>query len=67
MRLPLASKFPLTFAPVPVTTNMLALPFTEVLTLPLVSGIDTLLVPFAIVVVSAVVQVRLPEPSVCKY
>ena len=38
---------PATLTPVPVTTNTLALPTADILTLPFAAGILTLLLPFA--------------------
>ena len=55
------------FAPVPVTTNTLALPATEVLTLPFIVGIFTFEVPLAIPELFTDAQVRTPEPLVCRY
>ena len=46
-KLPDTFATPLIFAPVPVTTNILALPTALMLTLPLAAGIFTLLFPFA--------------------
>ena len=37
----------MTLAPVPVTTNTLAVPTADILTFPLAAGIFTLLLPFA--------------------
>ena len=60
---------PDTFTPVPVTTNMLALPTALMLTLPLAAGIFTLLLPLLILAdpVATVAQLNVPDPSVCKY
>ena len=46
--LPVALNVPVTFAPVPVTIKIFALPATEVLIFPFNAGIFTLDVPFAI-------------------
>ena len=43
--LPVTAKVPVILAPVPVTTNILALPFTLKLILPLATGMEPLLVP----------------------
>ena len=59
-------KAPATLAPVPVTTNTLALPPTEVLTLPSATGIEMFDVPLATPLVPTVAQVRTPEPLVCR-
>ena len=48
---PVIPKLPLILAPVPVTTNIFALPAALRLMLPLTAGIFTLLVPFATVTV----------------
>jgi len=44
--LPVTFNVPVTFAPVPVTTNILALPTALIFTLPLLLGMFTLLLPF---------------------
>ena len=66
-RLPVTSRFPETLAPVEVTTNTLALPPTEVLTLPPATGTLTFELPLAILEVPTVPQLRLPAPSVFRY
>ena len=50
LALPVAFRVPDTLTPVPVTTSTLALPFTDVLTLPFETGILTFEVPLAILV-----------------
>ena len=44
-KLPVILAVPFIFAPVPVTTNTLALPTADILTLPLAAGMFTLLLP----------------------
>ena len=65
LALPLELNVPNTLAPVVVTTNTFATPPTLVLTLPLDTGILTLLVPFKIVLVDGgATHVNPPEPFV---
>ena len=68
-KLPATLAVPVILAPVPVTTNILALPFTLKLILPSTVGIDPLLVPLLKpdTEVVTVAQLKLPAPSVCKY
>ena len=65
--LPVALMVPATFIPVPVTTNMLALPTALMLTFPFAAGMFTLLLPLETPVELIVAKLKLPAPSVCKY
>jgi len=68
--LPVTFNVPVMFAPVPVITNMFALPTALILTFPLLDGMLTLLLPLLILLVdplATVDQDSIPEPSVCKY
>jgi hypothetical protein len=69
VKLPIGPTFdkPFTIMPVSVICNILALPFTETLTLPLADGILTLLLPLLMLDVLIVVQLKLPLPLVCRY
>ena len=67
LALPETLAVPVILAPVPVTTNMLALPTADMLTFPLAAGILTLLLPFAnapkmLPPVMLPVVVIIPEP-----
>ena len=46
LALPVTFNVPATFAPVPVTTTIFALPTAEILTLPFAAGIFTFELPF---------------------
>ena len=59
-------KYPLMFAPVPVTVNMAALPLTPITTLPSVAGIETFEVPLDILLELMLTQVNTPAPSVVR-
>ena len=61
-KLPVMFAVPKMFAPVPVTTNMFALPIADMLTFPFAVGILTLLLPFAIDVVAAIPVSNAPLP-----
>jgi len=66
VKLPVAFNVPATLTPVPVTINTLALPATDVVTLPPEVAIDTLLLPLDILLeLAAAAQVSVPAPSVC--
>ena len=64
--LPVTPSVPVMFAPVPVTTSMLALPAALTLTLPAAAGIFTLLVPLEILDVLTLAKLTPPEPFDCK-
>ena len=64
--LPVAVIVPAMLAPRGVTTNTLVTPPTEVLTLPLIVGIATDVVPLANELEPVSAHVRLPVPSVCR-
>ena len=66
LRLPVIFAAPLMFAPVPVTTTTLGLPAELILTLPLATGILTLLFPLAIPAALIATQLNPPEPFVCR-
>ena len=66
-KLPLISVVPATLIPVPVTVTILALPPTDSVIFPFITGIFTLLVPLLIPVpVGIAAHVSVPEPFVCK-
>ena len=70
LALPVTDSVPVMFAPVPVITNMFALPTALILTLPFIAGIFTLLLPLLILLVDPLVtvdQVNTPDPLVCRY
>ena len=66
VRLPVTLPSPLTNIPVPVTTNMLALPATLVVTFPPAVAMLTLLLPFDTPAVPIVMNDNPPEPFVLK-
>ena len=66
-KVPVMFAVPVIFAPVLVTTTTLEVPDTPIVTLPLATGMFTLLLPLLIPVpVGTAAQVNTPEPFVCK-
>ena len=65
IKLPVAFNVPEIFAPVPVTTNTLALPTALILTLPLATGMFILLLPLLTPAELRGVQLNPPPPFVC--
>ena len=61
-KLPVMFAVPKMFAPVSVITKTFALPIADMLTFPFATGILTLLLPFAIVVVAATPVNNAPLP-----